>query len=318
MTSQATPCGVLFDAMKRFGGVSHKELSRLILSGRPLTDGKSPLSRSDDRTWVSRFIVHAPVGSLQERYFCDWGVGALRICARLRSNEGRNLSPEAVLDLVYRQTAEPMREALSACSQNVTLYDNTMECVAHGAGFTVEERAELAMVMFVAVACCANVKRAVAYLNEYVRSIHGGRLVTVSASVGDTSAAAPLVQARALGVLRVMDGLVAGDIHWAQPETAGLEIGALALGDNDVTNVGPGVSSHHVRLFCNDEGVWQVQDLGSREGTVLVSGVDRSETVIAEAGRKFAEPSEPFEVRPGDELILAGTTRYLLIEGIAE
>lgn len=318
MTSQATPCGVLFDIMKRHGGISHKELSRLILSGRPLADGKSPLSRSDDRTWVSRFIVHAPVGSLQERYFCDWGVGALRICARLRSNEGRNLDPESVLDLVYRQAAEPMCAALSACNQNVTLYNNTMERVAHGEGFTAEERAELAMVMFVAVACCANARRATAYLNDYVRSIHGGRLVTVSTSVGSAASSAPLASARALGVLRVVDGLVAGDIHWAQPGTDGLEIGALALGDGDITNVGPGVSGHHARLFCNEEGVWQVQDLGSRDGTVVISGADRAETVIAEPGRKFAEPGEPYEVRPGDELVLAGTTRFLLIEGIAE
>lgn len=75
MATELTPCGALFETMKRYGGISHKDLARLVLSGRPLADGKSPLSRCDDRTWVSRFIVHAPVGSLQDRYFCDWGSG---------------------------------------------------------------------------------------------------------------------------------------------------------------------------------------------------------------------------------------------------
>lgn len=85
MATELTPCGALFETMKRYGGISHKDLARLVLSGRPLADGKSPLSRCDDRTWVSRFIVHAPVGSLQDRYFCDWAwrrFAFRRACAR--------------------------------------------------------------------------------------------------------------------------------------------------------------------------------------------------------------------------------------------
>ena len=103
MATELTPCGALFETMKRYGGISHKDLARLVLSGRPLADGKSPLSRCDDRTWVSRFIVHAPVGSLQDRYFCDWGVAALRVSARLRSRDGKGLSAEESLSLVTDQ-----------------------------------------------------------------------------------------------------------------------------------------------------------------------------------------------------------------------
>ena len=36
-----TPCGVLFDVFKRKGGINHKELAGLILSDRPLSDGRS-------------------------------------------------------------------------------------------------------------------------------------------------------------------------------------------------------------------------------------------------------------------------------------
>ena len=38
----ATPTSVLFDLAKRHCGVSHKELAGLLLSGRPLSDGRSP------------------------------------------------------------------------------------------------------------------------------------------------------------------------------------------------------------------------------------------------------------------------------------
>ena len=144
MAVELTPCGALFETMKRYGGISHKDLARLVLSGRPLADGKSPLSRSDDRTWVSRFIVHAPVGSLQDRYFSDWGVAALRVCARLRSSEGKKLSARGVLDVITGPGGDMMRQALRGCHQDLALYDNVQERLVAGSGYSEEERAELA------------------------------------------------------------------------------------------------------------------------------------------------------------------------------
>lgn len=69
MASQVelTPCGAMFDIFKRAAHLSHIELCGLVLSSRPLADGRSPQSRAADRSWVSRFIVRAPVGTLQQR-----------------------------------------------------------------------------------------------------------------------------------------------------------------------------------------------------------------------------------------------------------
>lgn len=65
MASQAelTPCGAMFDIFKRAAHLSHIELCGLVLSSRPLADGRSPQSRAADRSWVSRFIVRAPVAA---------------------------------------------------------------------------------------------------------------------------------------------------------------------------------------------------------------------------------------------------------------
>ena len=84
MASQVelTPCGAMFDIFKRAAHLSHIELCGLVLSSRPLADGRSPQSRAADRSWVSRFIVRAPVGTLQERYFADYGTSAARIMSR--------------------------------------------------------------------------------------------------------------------------------------------------------------------------------------------------------------------------------------------
>ena len=44
MASQVelTPCGVMFDIFKRAAHLSHIELCGLVLSSRPLADGRSP------------------------------------------------------------------------------------------------------------------------------------------------------------------------------------------------------------------------------------------------------------------------------------
>ena len=324
MAAELTPCGALFETMKRYGGISHKDLARLVLSSRPLADGKSPLSRSDDRTWVSRFIVHAPVGSLQDRYFSDWGVAALRICARLRSKEGKCRSAQDVLDVVAQQGSAAMRQALRDCHQDLALYDNVLERLITGPGYSVEERAELAMVLFVAAGCSANVKRASAYVLDYVRSVYGGRLETVPAAVMESTAPTappvdPRSQVQALGLLRVVGGLVTGALHWVQPLSDGIEVGALALGPNDITDVDADVSGHHLRVWCNEQGIWCVEGMGSSNGTVLISGADGSETVVEPPrGSGAAQTAGPVEVHAGDELVLAGSTRFMLIEGVPE
>ena len=100
--NEQTPCGALFDILKRFGGISHKELASMILSERPLADGRSPQSRSSDRSWVSRFVVHAPADASQERLFRDYGVAAQRVMNRLRtSRSGSRTCAEILLSLIH-------------------------------------------------------------------------------------------------------------------------------------------------------------------------------------------------------------------------
>ena len=103
-------CLLYTSLAKRHCGVSHKELAGLLLSGRPLSDGRSPQSRLDDRTWVSRFIVHAPAGTLSDSYFCDYAVGALRFAARMKSRSKRALTGEAILDIVCGEAGRAMDE----------------------------------------------------------------------------------------------------------------------------------------------------------------------------------------------------------------
>lgn len=321
VSSPLTPCAVLFDTMKRAGGISYKELAGLILSGKPLSDGRSPVSRVNDRTWVSRFVVHAPAGTLQDAYFCDFNISALRVVARLKSKEGRGLTSDQVLALVSGPEGARMQEALAACRQNVSLYRNVLMRLGEGSRFSVNERAEVATVLFVAAGCTANVHRAVECALDFSQSVQGDRLATpVTASPLSIALAQDAQQCQSappsLQLLRIEHGCVVGAPHWIPPTEKGAEIGALSLSADAVTNVGKGVSAHHARIWCDAEGRWFIEGLGSRNGTLVRSGATRECTVVeppCEEREGFV--SHPVRLRSGDELLLADDTAFIVLEG---
>ena len=144
MASQAelTPCGAMFDIFKRAAHLSHIELCGLVLSSRPLADGRSPQSRAADRSWVSRFIVRAPVGTLQERYFADYGTSAARIMSQLALRRRNPMDAAAVTNMVCGPAGEPMVRALGECHQDTNLYRNALERLSQAAELMPAERAE--------------------------------------------------------------------------------------------------------------------------------------------------------------------------------
>lgn len=321
LSSNPTPCTVLFGVMKRCGKISYKELAGLILSGKPLSDGRSPVSRVNDRTWVSRFIVHAPAGSLQDAYFCDFGISSLRVVSRLKSKEGRGLTSKQVLELVCGPQGAAMQDALVACHQNVTLYNNVLERLKDGSHFSIDERAEVSMVLFIAAGCTANVQRAVSYALDFLQSVQGRHLATpVSAypldaareAGGSTAGAQP----PCLQLIRVEQGCVVGEPCWVYPTSEGVEVGALALSSGAITNVGKGVSAHHARIWCSEQGEWFIEGLGSRNGTVVISGSTRERIVVEPpCNAREGFETKPVRIKSGDELLLAGDTAFIVLEG---
>lgn len=310
---ELTPCGVLFDVFKRRGGISHKELAGLILSDRPLSDGRSASSRAADRTWLSHFIVHALVGSLQPAYFRDWGLSAQRIMSRLRQYGPRSMTFEKIIDLVCGEGSDAMCAALAACYQNVTLYRNAVTRFSKGQGHTTGERAEALLVLFVAVGCSGQVQVAVDYACSYVEKNLGGRMGTPESAVVDStsadagSAARNGEEPRPLGLVRVRDGYLSGGIHWIDPLGAGAVIGAMVTGADDIAEVDEDVSAEHVRVAWDAErGGWTVCDLGSTNGTVLVSGADGERVQL--------EAQQPVELYPGDEITLGASTTFVAME----
>ena len=303
MASQAelTPCGAMFDIFKRAAHLSHIELCGLVLSSRPLADGRSPQSRAADRSWVSRFIVRAPVGTLQQRYFADYGTSAARIMSQLALRRRNPMDAAAVTNMVCGPAGEPMVRALEECHQDTNLYRNALERLSQAAELMPAERAEAVLVLFVAVGCSADVRSSVTYAIDYATSTP--RSLSTSTVTGEHEVA----PAHPLGLLRVQNGYVVSAPRWIQPSEEGVEIGALATGEGDITDVGDDVSARHAHVWCDDQNVWYVEDQTSTNGTVVVIGATNVCTQV--------EPGRCAQLNPGDELRLGESTTYAILLG---
>lgn len=277
MASQVelTPCGAMFDIFKRAAHLSHIELCGLVLSSRPLADGRSPQSRAADRSWVSRFIVRAPVGTLQQRYFAEYGTSAARIMSQLALRQRNPMDSTAVINMVCGPAGEPMVRALEECHQDTNLYRNALDRLSQAAELMPAERAEAVLVLFVAVGCSADVRSSVNYAIDYAHATCGGGTSTP----------------RSLGMSM----------------TAGEREPALATGEGDITDVGDDVSARHAHIWCDAQNIWHVEDLSSTNGTVVVNGATRVCIQV--------EPGRSAQLNPGDELKLGESTTYAILFG---
>ena len=303
--TSSTPLGAMFSILKRYGGISYKELATLILSEKPLVGGVSPASRVNDRTWVSRYLVHAPAEAVRSEYFVSYEKCAMRIIARLKKRTGNTLGNREIMEMVAGTPGQEMVAALQNAGQDATPYLNMLARLDKEGGFRAEERMEIAMVLFVAVALSANVAEATAYALDFTSEIHGASmatpLVTPNSEDADIEGLRERIdgQMTTLGLLRVVESYVMGSPHWLDAELA------------------EEFSGHHARIWHDGAGAWFVEGSGSKNGTVLVSGVDRSEVIVEPpADEREGWESVPVALKPGDELVFGKNTHYVVIAGV--
>lgn len=308
----ATPCYVLFDVIKREGHLNHAQLAAIVLSSKALPDGRSAVAHALDRSWLFRFVVRAPVDSVQERLFADYGSSGVRLVMRLRSRRGgAALSSEEIFEMVTGTGARSMESALAAAGEDPRPYRNLLDRLAANRTYTIAEKAELGLVLFVAAGCSASVSRSVRYLLGYERKVFGS---TSPTPISSALSQEPVAREEGdcllcLGLVRLREGYVAGRPHWVDPLGPGCVIGSLAAEKGGVCDVEKDVSSRHLRVWHAD-GCWWVCDLGSANGSWLrTAGEDKEQSLAPEIKR---------EVGPGDELRLGSATIFVLVEGLPE
>lgn len=110
-----TPRSVMFDDLRKFGGITNRDTAWMLLRSTPMAGGKAPRDRVDERAFLSREVVHAPVERPRPELFADITQTAQNITARLISNLGGSEMARAMVAEHYSgEAADTMRESLSA------------------------------------------------------------------------------------------------------------------------------------------------------------------------------------------------------------
>lgn len=160
----STPIEALFALFKGEFGVSHRELATLILSSHPLADGMSPVQRAENTTWLTRYVVHAPMDSLQDRLFADFNLSARRVHHLLGL---RRKADHDIFQVISSSSLMP--DALGSADQKAHVYRNVL--LRLNASFDdAAEKARAALILTIASGCTGNVAPAIGLTQAYLRS----------------------------------------------------------------------------------------------------------------------------------------------------
>lgn len=163
MAKQATPLEVVFHFFKASFGISHRALGELILSNKPLPNGQTPVQLANDTSWLSRSVVHAEPGSLQDRLFDDFTVSSRHIYAELSL---RGYADEKIVTEISSETGK-IEHALAVYGQNGGLYRNAL------ARFITAKKADpvqaiAALLLMITSACACSPTVAIAHVEKYL------------------------------------------------------------------------------------------------------------------------------------------------------
>ena len=316
---QGTPISVMFEVFKSFGGVSNRDVAYIILSDRPIADGRSPRDRvGSDKTFLSRAIVHSMPGELPDVMFADFEASAYHLVAQMHGPSGKPRTPEEICECFSGWAAHAMSVALRSYALDETIYLNAVR------GFNAVEdvdgmkRAYLLVLLFLVTGCTQDPRRGADYVLDVAQNRYNANLYTQatqtfpSVEMEDSETSAEDVR---LALFRVVGNRLRGGPYALSTDLAGTDIGYLSTSEGSITDVEETVSRRHLNIHRAEDGHWYARGLGSRNGTVLVSGEDKSEILI-EPPRDKAEGFIAHDVRigPGDRLVLARDTVFMVVQ----
>ena len=301
-----TPSSVLY-ADLRSCGISNKDAARVLLSDTVLIGGKTPRSRVDSRTYLSREVVHVTPDRVYPGMFADFYVSTQTLCGRIMARK----SDLQVVEHYAGVAARNMEAALAAYGISAQMYKNEVVRLRSAHLQREQDRPLLLFMLFCITGCLADVGRAIELVEQFAQrklTLDLATITTASSSITTMmSADAPSL----LGLLRIVNGMAQPPIYPLSPE--GSTIGAHAVGPGAITNVGSDVSRLHARVW-RDGTRWMCQGLLSTNGTFIVLAADRSQ-VMVEPPRSQRMPNvtyEPQEIHEGDMLCM-GRTQFLVL-----
>ena len=122
-----TPLSFMFADLKQFAGISNRDAARLLLTERPVLGGVSPRDRINERTFLSREIVHATPGYLPASFFAPFDESIPALMAHMRRARGKHLNGAEIERHVAHDIVRPFRTVLASWNINDRLFANAVE-----------------------------------------------------------------------------------------------------------------------------------------------------------------------------------------------
>lgn len=317
ISGNEAPCEVLFDTFKEFARMNNRDLASVILADRPVAGGRSPRQRiEDDKSYLSRTVVRSKPGDLPPSMFADFGESAHTLYSAMRSPQGPARSAGEIVERFSGEAAWAMARACSAYGLDGALYSNTVDGLLRLPGMGEADRAYLLVLLFLETGCLQDVQRAASdVLGVADRKFNAVPVTQDVQSFNRPDADGAAEKDVRLALYRAWGNRL-GQKHVLSTDPAGTEIGYLSTVPGSITDVEKTVSRQHLLLFRAEDGSWYARGLHSRNGSVLVSGNDRSEQTVIEPPRSHDEGFERKDVliKPGDKLVLARDTVFFVMQ----
>ncbi len=295
-----TPCSVLYNDIRSFGGLKHLEIARMLINGNSYLGSTLLEKCSSNRSYLTRYIVHRKPDQCAPSIYSDFTVTTLNLSAAICSKLGGGESAYQAIAEHYRgPAANEMMSALASYKLDSRLYANALNRIDNFDGNAVREKSTLFLMLFVATGALADPVQGVATVERFCDSKTGGHFGTTETTVGRgfmSSLEQPHTVAPNLGLLRThADNCADMQIHPLTRDPRGTVIGSLPKTSPSITDVGADASREHLRIWLEGEH-WYAQGLGSTNGTVLESGAGDGDIVI-EPPRDQREPGKVYPPR---------------------
>lgn len=315
-----TPCSVMYADLKNYGRVSNREAAQLLLKPDTTYGDTSLRARiRDDRTFLSRHVVHTLPGEIPATQYADLAETSVTLARMIIHNLGDSKEVLAQMEGHYAGSAsKAMCKVLASFSLDANLYANARDRIFEGTYPSSQSKAKLLIMLFIATGCLGDPAEAIRLVDAFAQGTLSQGLRTTETQVGQGLPTDPRQDQHKdirLGLIRLIGTAALGSILPLSTSLHGTVIGALASGPDDINDVDYDVSRQHLRIFRGADGIWYAQGLDSTNGTTLISG-DTHETIVVEPARHLRKPTldyPPVPIANSDILCLGRSTHFLVM-----
>lgn len=151
-----TPSSYMYSDLRSFGGITNKEAASELLTDQTPCGNGAPRDRINERTFLSRQIVHATPSQVHPEYYGDFHQSAQTITSKIASNLAMPCAYHEVIKHYGGQAAKEMGALLRHYSLDGNLYANAIRRINASPMPESSDKAVLLVMMFLITGCLAD------------------------------------------------------------------------------------------------------------------------------------------------------------------